>query len=122
MKRSITFIGFTALAFLFLSAANGFAFRCGTGLVGSGDSKTQVQVTCGKPTSKETSCEKQQEYTTTNKSGKITKVKKCGKKSEVWHYNCGDNDFIYKLTFENGILKKEDTEGRGKGKSDCLGK
>ncbi len=122
MKKNITTIFFAALIFLFLSAVNSWAFRCGSGLVSTGDSKTQVQVTCGKPTSKETSCENRQEYTTTDKSGKIKKVKKCSQKLEVWHYNCGDNDFIYKLTFENGILKKEDTEGRGKGKSDCMGK
>ena len=122
MKRHFTIIFLAALTFLFLSTVDSWAFRCGSGLVGSGDSKTQVQVTCGKPTSKETSCENRQEYTKTDKSGKIKKFKKCGKKLEVWHYNCGDNDFIYKLTFENGILKNEDTEGRGKGKSDCLGK
>ena len=122
MKRNFTIMFFAAVTFFFLSAVNSLAFRCGSGLVSDGDSKTQVQVTCGKPTSKETSCENRQEYTKIDKSGKIKKYKKCGKKSDVWHYNCGDNDFIYKLTFENGILKKEDTEGRGKGKSDCLGK
>ena len=106
----------------FFIAGNCWAFRCGADLVSRGDSKTKVQVTCGKPTSKETSCENRQEYTATDKSGKIKKFKKCGKKLEVWHYNCGDNDFIYKLTFENGVLKSENTEGRGKGKSDCLGK
>lgn len=110
------------MAGAFFIVDNCWAFRCGSSLISSGDSKTKVLVTCGKPTSKENSCENQQEYTTTTKSGKIKKFKKCGKKVEVWHYNCGDNDFIYKLSFENGVLKKEDTEGRGKGKSDCLGK
>lgn len=122
MKENITIIFFAVATFLFLSALNSWAFRCGSGLVGNGDSKTKVQITCGKPTAKETSCENNQEYAKTDKSGKIKKIKKCGKKVEVWHYNCGDNDFIYKLTFENGLLRKEDTVGRGKGKSDCLGK
>jgi len=122
MKKNNIIAIFVALIFLFLSAASSWAFRCGSGLVSEGDSKTKVQVTCGKPTSKETSCENKQEYTTTTKSGKTKNVKKCGKKLEVWYYNCGDNDFIYKLTFEDGILKDEDTEGRGKGKSDCLGR
>ncbi|MCK7512258.1 MAG: DUF2845 domain-containing protein [Desulfobacterales bacterium] len=54
--------------------------------------------------------------------GKIKKSKKCANKLDIWYYNCGDNDYIYALTFENGILKKESTEGKGKGKSDCLGK
>lgn len=122
MKRSMAIILFSAVFFSFFYTDNTWAFRCGSGLVGTGDSRTLVQVTCGKPTSKETSCENSQEYTAADKSGKIKKHKKCGKKLEVWHYNCGDNDFIYKLTFENGILKKEATEGRGKGKSDCLGR
>jgi hypothetical protein len=122
MKKNITILFFAVLTYLLCSAANSWAFRCGSGLVSDGDSKTKVQVTCGKPTSKEKSCEKRQEYTVTDKSSNVKKLKKCGQKVEVWHYNCGDNDFIYKLTFENGILKREDTEGRGKGKSDCQGK
>ena len=121
MKINLIFIC-TVIAGAFFFADNCWAFRCGSDLVSSGDSKTKVLVTCGKPTSKETSCENRQEYTSTDKSGKIKKNKKCGKKLEVWHYNCGDKDFIYKLTFENGVLKSENTAGRGKGKSDCLGK
>jgi hypothetical protein len=99
-----------------------FAFRCGPGLVTTGDSKTRVLVTCGKPTSKATSCANSRVSTTTDKKGKIKKSKKCGNKAEVWHYNCGDDDFIYALTFENGKLTNETTEGRGKGKSACRGK
>jgi hypothetical protein len=41
---------------------------------------------------------------------------------EVWYYNCGENDFIYKLIFEDGKIANINTEGRGRGKSDCLGK
>jgi hypothetical protein len=91
--------------------------------VTTGDTKTQVLLTCGQPTTKDkASCEGQQAYLMKDKAGKVKKSKKCTKKLEVWHYNCGDNDFIYALTFENGRLAREDTEGRGKGKSDCLGK
>ncbi|HNS56159.1 MAG TPA: DUF2845 domain-containing protein [Smithellaceae bacterium] len=122
MKKNNIIAILAALIFLLLLPLSSWAFRCGSGLVSEGDSKTKVQVTCGKPTSKETACENAHEYTTTSKSGKTRNVKKCGKKLEVWYYNCGDNDFIYKLTFENGILKDEDTEGRGRGKSDCLGR
>jgi hypothetical protein len=107
---------------IFFASADSWAFRCGTGLVSSGDTKTQVLVTCGKPTSKEKSCENHQQYTTTDKYGKIRKNRKCGKKLEIWHYNCGDMDFIYSLTFENGILKNETNDGRGKGSSGCRGK
>jgi hypothetical protein len=122
VKKKILILFFAAITFLFFSVVNSWSFRCGSGLVGDGDSKTKVMVTCGKPTAKETSCENRREYTTTDKTGKVKKIRKCGKKLEVWHYNCGDNDFIYKLTFENGVLTDENTEGRGKGKSDCLGK
>jgi hypothetical protein len=113
---------FTSVIILLFFIANSWAFRCGSGLVGNGDTKTQVLVTCGKPTSKEKSCENRREYTTTDKYGKIKKFKKCGKKVEIWHYNCGDGDFIYALAFENSIVKNETTEGRGKGKSNCRGK
>ena len=117
-------IKIASLCFIILCffAAECFAFRCGSGLVSSGDSKTRVLVTCGQPTSKATSCTNSQESTTTNKKGKIKKTKKCGTKADVWHYNCGNDDFIYALTFENGKLTNETTEGRGKGKSDCRGK
>ncbi len=104
---------------IFFTSADSWAFRCGSGLVSSGDTKTQVLLTCGKPTSKDKSCENQRGYTTTVKK---KKTKKCNNKVERWYYNCGDMDFIYALTFENNILKNETTEGRGKGKSDCRGK
>ena len=122
MKVNMTIIFFAAILFLSFSIGEAWAFRCGSGLVGNGDSKTQVLVTCGKPTSKEKSCENSQQYTTIDKHGKVKNHRKCGKKLEVWHYNCGDNDFIYKLTFENEKLTDENTEGRGRGKSDCRGK
>jgi dipeptide/tripeptide permease len=115
-------IGSLCVIILCFFAAECFAFRCGSGLVSSGDTKTRVLVTCGQPTSKVTSCTNSQESTTTNKKGKIKKTKKCGTKADVWHYNCGNEDFIYTLTFENGKLINETTEGRGKGKSDCRGK
>jgi hypothetical protein len=110
------------LIVVFSPSTDCWAFRCGSGLVTTGDTKAQVLVTCGKPTSKEKACENSQEYTTAGKYGKIKKSRKCGKKVEIWHYNCGDLDFIYALTFKNGILIKETTEGRGKGSSDCGGK
>jgi hypothetical protein len=122
VKRIIVII-VPLLSFFFLvSAENSQAFRCGSGLVTTGDTKTQVLLTCGQPTTKDKSCEGQKQYLMKDKEGKVKKSRKCNKKQEVWHYNCGVNDFIYALTFENGKLIQEDTEGRGKGKSDCLGK
>ena len=119
--KFIKIVSFCLIVLCFF-AAECFAFRCGSGLVSSGNTKTQVIVTCGKPTSKEKSCTNRRISTTTDKNGKIKKTKKCDKKVEVWHYNCGGGDFIYALTFENGKLTEEATEGRGKGKSACRGK
>jgi len=109
-------------AVLIFSVSNASAFRCGSDLVASGDTKTQVLVTCGKPTTKETTCDGRETSTYVDKNGKVKKHKKCSRKVEVWRYNCGENSFIYALTFENGKMTDETTEGRGKGKSDCLGK
>lgn len=97
-----------SFVFLFFSAQDGFAFRCGSGLVTTGDAKVKVLGTCGEPTSKEVICPK--------------KTYACPNIVEVWYYNCGSNDYIYALTFEDGKLIKETTEGSGKGQSDCLGR
>jgi len=120
MKSNMAVIFVASIFFLSFSAHETFAFRCGPDLVSEGDSKTQVMATCGHPTSQDKSCENSQQYTTTNKYGKVKK--KCGQKLETWFYNCGDNDFIYKLTFDDGKITNITTEGRGRGKSDCLGK
>lgn len=102
---SIILISF---AFLFFSIQSAFAFRCGSGLVTTGDTKVKVLGTCGEPTSKEMICPK--------------KTYSCPNIVEVWYYNCGSNDYIYALTFEDSKLIKETTEGSGKGQSDCLGR
>ncbi|NLA41982.1 MAG: DUF2845 domain-containing protein [Smithella sp.] len=104
---------------LCLAAGNAFSFRCGAGMVSTGDSKARVLIVCGKPTAKEKAGEKNK---TSAGATKNKKTKKSSGKAEVWYYNCGSQDYIYALTFENGVLKKEDTEGRGSGKSNCLGK
>jgi hypothetical protein len=122
MKTNVTIIFLASIFFLSFSSREALAFRCGSDLVSEGDSKTQVMATCGHPTSKEKSCENSQQYTTTNKYGKIKHVKKCGQKLETWFYNCGDNDFIYNLTFDDGKITNITNAGRGRGRSACLGK
>ncbi|MFA5322255.1 MAG: DUF2845 domain-containing protein [Smithella sp.] len=112
MKTNMTIVFWTLIFFLSFTVGGAWAFRCGNGLVSTGDTKTQVLTTCGKPSSKEKRC----------KESWTTKKQKCDKKVEVWYYNCGDNDFIYVLTFENNTLIGENTEGRGNGRSDCMGK
>ena len=102
------------------------AFRCGSGLVKIGDTTGKVLIECGPPTYKEGAGTK-----TTEKSVKTAKTKDVpaerkttrgtSRKVQRWFYNCGEHDFLYILTFEGGVLTKEETQGYGKGKSDCEG-
>jgi len=98
----------TVFLFLCLCAGECFAFRCGTGLVSTGDLKLKVLEICGKPSSKDVVCPK--------------RTRACRSTLEIWYYNCGASDYIYALTFEDGKLIKETTEGGGTGRSDCNGK
>ena len=128
MIRVIISIGFIAL-FIVSGSIDGNAFRCGDGFASVGDSKAKVQLECGKPTSKEKAGAKKvrhykkgerEKESSDTKRVYLAKEKK--KPVEKWYYNCGDNDFIYILTFEGGTLKSEETGGYGKGKSNCKGK
>lgn len=94
-----------------------FAFRCGDRLVSTGDSTTRVFLDCGKPTSKEVT--QVERGVGVDASGNRVRT---FKKVERWYYNCGDAGLLYVLTFEGGIMTDEDTEGRGTGKSNCLGR
>lgn len=113
------------VSFLFFIPIDSIAFRCGDGFVSVGDTKTKVLLECGKPTSKEKVAAKKatdSNRVRTNRSNKQKeehKNKETAKNVEKWYYNCGENDFIYILTFEGGILKKEETGGYGKGKQVC---
>lgn len=116
---------------LLLSAVpdDGLAFRCGSGLVIQGDRTGKVLIECGPPTSKEVGGSKRQA-----KSHQADRAKKKRSSSEPgshredsgkverWFYNCGEHDFVYILTFEGGVLTKEETKGYGKGRSDCQGR
>ena len=127
----ITISALVAAFFVLSGIIESYAFRCGDGYVSVGDSKTKVLLECGKPTSKEKArLKKGRHYRTENgekdrekdSKAKRTYLKEKRKPVEKWFYNCGDNDFIYVLTFEGGILKSEETGSYGKGKSDCKGR
>ena len=109
---------FSLISLIFLSCTDVFAFRCGNGVVGIGDTKSRVAIECGKPTYKEKVGAKSNYYNDPGQS----KGRKSSRSVDVWSYNCGEGDFIYVLTFEGGKLVKEDTNGRGRGKSDCRGR
>ncbi len=108
------------------SAVDASAFRCnrGKGLVSTGDTKTRVTIECGKPDSVE-------------RVKSVTRGRFIGGEDprtgrsrggiyaeetvsvEKWYYNCGDNDFLYVLTFEGDVMIAEETAGRGSGPSRC---
>lgn len=89
---------------IFLLCAPAYAFRCGNDIIGRWDSKNKVLNSCGKPSSIS--------YTKVNDNGVI-------KYGETWLYNCGDNDFIYAVTFIDDKVFKEEPSGRGNGESKC---
>jgi len=128
MRKIIIAVSCVGLFILF-GHTDGYAFRCGNGFASVGDSRTKVALECGQPTSKEkVGAKKTGRYKT--REGEIKEgarphsgsYKEKTKAVEKWYYNCGENDFIYVLTFEGGVLTTEDTEGYGKGKSQCKGR
>lgn len=110
------------------SVGDDWAFRCGSGLVLEGDRVGKVLIECGPPTFKESAGAKTTEKSRKDRGKKTRKTsgvedrRDHSGKVERWTYNCGEHDFIYVLTFEGGVLTKEETMGYGKGRSDCQGK
>ena len=61
------------------------SFRCGTGVIQLGESNDRVLAECGPPTEKE------------NLGGEPL---------EIWVYNRGSTDFMYRLKFREGSLEQ----------------
>ncbi|HOK05582.1 MAG TPA: DUF2845 domain-containing protein [Syntrophales bacterium] len=106
------------LAAALVLAAPAEAFRCGDSLVTVGDTKAKVLLECGAPTLKEKVGAREETYGAKTRGKRAKKTKTV----EQWTYNCGEGDFIYILTFEGGKLTKEETGGRGRGRSECRGR
>ena len=121
-------VGVTVLLILAVPAGDALAFRCGSGLVKIGDTTGKALIECGPPTYKEGAGTKSKAKSlkTTERAKEKSAERKSSRgatrKAERWFYNCGESDFLYVLTFTGGVLEKEETQGYGKGKSDCLGK
>ncbi len=101
------------------------AFRCGSGLVRIGDTTGKVLIECGPPTYKEGAGTKAKAKSTKAERDRAAErrgSRGAGRKAERWFYNCGEHDFLYVLTFGGGVLEKEETQGYGKGTSDCEGR
>ncbi|MEN6331686.1 MAG: DUF2845 domain-containing protein [Smithella sp.] len=110
MKKVISVL-LILVIYSFMFSGDAWAFRCGGKLVVQGDTKLKVLDTCGNPSSKEQICLEHHRETGV-----------CVNFGEKWFYNCGENDFIYALTFsEDGTLIGERSQGRGFGASKCNG-
>jgi len=127
MKKNAALF-FVATVFGLFFVFDAHAFRCGDEIVGTGDSRGKVLIKCGKPTYKEKVGVKKSKRIKVQRHGAEDKQvvyetqPATAKGVEKWSYNCGKDDFIYVLTFEGGVVVKEDTDGRGRGASECLGK
>jgi hypothetical protein len=127
MRRNVVFGVAAAVCCLFFSL-DAQAFRCGEEIVGTGDSEARVLIKCGKPTFKKKEGAKKSTRTKGDKSivadnrYAYGKNKSGSKGVEHWYYNCGKDDFVYVLTFEGGVVVREDTDGRGSGASECRGR
>ena len=73
-------------------------FRCGSNTVDRGDTTVHVLTLCGKPDFREALGDRDASP---------------GKRVEKWHYNRGVGDFVYALTFEEGVLESVENAGRG---------
>jgi hypothetical protein len=88
-------------------------FRCGNNTVSRGDTTVRVLSLCGKPDFKEELGDKEEGTIVENEQSGATSFEKEKKRVEKWHYNRGVGDYIYALTFENGVLRSVESTGRG---------
>lgn len=86
------------------TAAAGDTFRCGPEIVNVGDTTGKVFMECGEPTWKE-----------------LAGYRDGLMETQLWYYNCGSSDYLYVLRFVGGRLKGIESQGYGKGESDCYG-
>ncbi len=115
-------ISVIAFLFLILSSVTAFGLRCGTHLISTGDTKSEVRDRCGEPTNIEVwqevrikrdfyrpiqpDLEEHERYREPFLVKEYVTV-------EEWVYNFGPSRFIYFLRFENGKLKKITTGDYG---------
>jgi hypothetical protein len=93
------------------------AFRCGTQLVGKGDTRAEVIQRCGEPNFVDSWKEEliQRDFgavwnydprTGRYEGSRAPFLVKVQVKIDLWTYNLGSTKFTRYLRFENGILKK----------------
>jgi hypothetical protein len=82
-------------------------FRCKNDLVQVGDPKSSVQIKCGEPMSKDSSCQVlrgAQATTMTDQYGRTVTVAPACETVEEWTYNPGVGDFYTTIRFERGVI------------------
>jgi len=111
MKRTAALLVFGLLA---CSPAFADTFRCGTKLVGEGDSRAEVATKCGEPT----------DIIAQRSVFRRPVIWGYGRPMfvgedyievpvEVWLYNLGPNKLMRRLTFEGGYIVNIETLGYG---------
>jgi hypothetical protein len=101
MIKSILTIVILSLTLTLSWTISAHAFRCGNEPIGRWDTKEKVSKYCGKPI--------QTGYKKVFYKGSYINA-------ETWYYNCGENDFIYAVSFVENIVIKEEPLKRGIGK------
>lgn len=116
IARAVAWIAFAAVLWAALPVrpvcAADAVFRCGTNTVVRGDTTVRVLAVCGKPDFKEDLGEREEAVVEPG-PGYTVVYKKEKKRIEKWHYNRGYGDYIYALTFGNGVLESVESTGRG---------
>ena len=84
-----------------------YAFRCGGGLISTGDSKLILLKKCGEPSWVDRWAERTVDQPDTDFEHSITRI------NERWIYNLGPNQFIRILTLRDGRVVHIETGGRG---------
>ena len=103
MKKILT-SAFLLFFILVTAAWADDSFKCGSELIFPGDASVRVLLLCGPPSYKE-----------------VVQPGIEGPQEENWYYNCGDTGFLYVLRFVEGKLESINTDGYGRGQSDCTG-
>jgi hypothetical protein len=82
-------------------------FRCKNDLVQVGDPKSSVQVKCGEPMSRDSSCQvltSRAPNVSYDQYGRPLTVQPACETVEEWTYNPGVGDFYTTIRFERGVI------------------
>ena len=87
-------------------------FRCGSNTAVRGDTTVRVFSSAGNPISRR-NWARRRKAPSSHPTRALQHPSREKKRVEKWHYNRGVGDYIYALTFENGVLHSVESTGRG---------